>query len=815
MARRQADDKSPIYPSVEEVESQKLGFSLLRERLTHHCSNEVSRYMVSRMHFMGSQSRELRTELRRLTEMQEISDSRALPSWGFGSLRTAIKQARPIGSYLEPEPLRALREMLDAVADTTTLLTPDEEEDYPLTYRLIDRLEPLDELREQLHRLIAEDGSIPDSASDELRQIRRAIRSLEGSLGATMQRVLREAQRAGWIDPDATAVMRDGRLLLPISPGHKREIRGIVHEESATGKTLFVEPDEVVALHNEIREKEGEERQEILRLLHAFADRLRPWLDTVRDDITILGILDFVHSKVLLAGEMDAVVPVISTSEAHMEWWKARHPILEEHLKSEGRELVPLDIKLSPEERILVVSGPNAGGKSITLKTVGLLQYMLQCGLAVPMQDHSVMMLFDKIFIDIGDQQSLEDDLSTYSSHLTNIKFFAKNATDRTLLLIDEFGSGTEPTIGGAIAEGALEQFRQMGSYGVVTTHYGNLKDYASTHDGMINGAMLFDRQQIKPLYRLVIGQPGSSFAIEIARSIGLPESILDYASREVGEDFMLQDKYLQDIMRDKAYWGRKRSEVHKREKELEEERLRLQQKLDALRSKREDVLSKAHKQALDIVSSANAAVEKTIREIKTAKADRERTKKAREKLDRKRDDLEKRLEPTRKEARKAERAKTSIAREAIEVGSSVTLEGGNTVGEVVSLKGKEARVSLGSITVTVPISKLTPSLRKQTIIHKEPPKVVEMQSDERRLAFKPLLDCRGARVEEALRTVTTFLDEAVSYGMSTVRILHGTGTGALRQSIRDLLADHPHVSSYEDERADLGGAGITIVHIG
>ena len=493
-----------------------------------------------------------------------------------------------------------------------------------------------------------------------------------------------------------------------------------------------------------------------------------------------------------------------------MEWWKARHPLLERHLREEGRSLVPLDIKLSPEDRILIVSGPNAGGKSITLKTVGLLQYMLQCGLAVPMQDHSVMMLFDKIFIDIGDQQSLEDDLSTYSSHLTNIKFFTRNATDRTLLLIDEFGSGTEPTIGGAIAEGALEQFRRMGAYGVVTTHYGNLKDYASTHDGLINGAMLFDRQRIQPLYQLVIGQPGSSFAIEIARSIGLPEVILDYASEQVGEDFMLQDKYLQDIMRDKAYWGRKRSEVHKRERELEEERIRLQQKLDALQSKRESVLSKAHQEALDIVSSANAAVEKTIRDIKTAKADKERTRKARQKLDNKRTSLEQRVQPKEKREQK----KSNVSREAITIGTGVTLEGGNTVGEVTEIKGKEARVSLGSITVTVPLSKLTPTIRKQTIIHKEPPKVVEMQSDERRLAFKPLLDCRGQRVDEALRAVTGFLDEAVSYGMSTVRILHGTGTGALRQSIRELLSDHPHIASYEDERADLGGAGITVVHI-
>lgn len=809
--RKRTDDKSPIYPSVEEVESAKLGFSAIRERLLHHCANEVSRYLVSRMHFMDSSSRELRTELRRVTEMQELCDSRTLPSWGFGALRSAIKGVRPEGSYLEPEQLRALREMLDAAADTAMLLTEDEAEDYPLLHRLIGRLEPLEELRQELHRLVGDDGEIPDGASDELRSIRRAIRSLESSLGATMQRVLRHARQQGWVDADASAVMRDGRLLLPINPGNKRDIRGIVYEESATGKTLFVEPEEVVLLHNEIREKEGEERQEILRLLHAFADRLRPWLDTVRDDITILGILDFVHAKVLLAGEMDAVVPVIETGEQRMEWWKARHPLLERHLREEGRSLVPLDIKLSPEDRILIVSGPNAGGKSITLKTVGLLQYMLQCGLAVPMQDHSVMMLFDKIFIDIGDQQSLEDDLSTYSSHLTNIKFFTRNATDRTLLLIDEFGSGTEPTIGGAIAEGALEQFRRMGAYGVVTTHYGNLKDYASTHDGLINGAMLFDRQRIQPLYQLVIGQPGSSFAIEIARSIGLPEVILDYASEQVGEDFMLQDKYLQDIMRDKAYWGRKRSEVHKRERELEEERIRLQQKLDALQSKRESVLSKAHQEALDIVSSANAAVEKTIRDIKTAKADKERTKKARQKLDNKRTSLEQRVQPKEKREQK----KSNVSREAITIGTGVTLEGGNTVGEVTEIKGKEARVSLGSITVTVPLSKLTPTIRKQTIIHKEPPKVVEMQSDERRLAFKPLLDCRGQRVDEALRAVTGFLDEAVSYGMSTVRILHGTGTGALRQSIRELLSDHPHVASYEDERADLGGAGITVVHIG
>lgn len=783
---------------------ERLGFDLVRQRLRGYCSNEISRFFVDRMTFLTSH-RMLVTLHDQLREMQQLRSETEVPSFGFPPLRDHLKGLRPTGAVLSIEGLQAVQRVLDATRAAQMLSLAEE----PLLLELVEQMDSLPESRRRLHNLLDEDGTIKDTASSQLRALRQELRSLESSIGSTMDSILRQARRAGWVEGDATPTVRDGRLLLPVIPHAKKEVGGIVYAESATGRTLFMEPEQIVAINNRIRETQAEERQEINRLLREFSDHLRPHINTLQNNATALGQLDFLFAKSRLADAYDAIVPAISTEPMTMEWWKARHPLLEEHLRKVGRDLVPLDIRLTPEERILVISGPNAGGKSVTLKTVGLLQYMLQCGLAVPMQGHSVCTLFSRILLDIGDQQSLEDDLSTYSGHLQNMKYFATHVAPDTLVLIDEFGSGTEPMIGGAIAEALLDRFRQEKTFGVITTHYSNIKDYTTQHDGLVNGAMLFDRQRIQPLFQLFIGQAGSSFAVEIARSIGLPREILDYASDLVGSDYMQQDKYLQDIMRDKAYWARKRLEVKKLERQLQASNERLDEKLSGIHEKRQDILSKAERQALDILSSANATVERTIRDIKTSNADKERTKQARSHLEQKREKL-------KKSTRRTTKPKPKKAEEVlpIKVGDTVRLEDGNTVGEVLALEEKKAQVRLGMLTMWVPLDKLLRAKEPATTVLKRTPTVIEEQQDERRKNFKPQIDCRGMRADEALQQVTHFVDDAIRYGYSPVRILHGTGTGALRLAIRELLSGNPRVRSYHDEHVDFGGAGITVVEL-
>ncbi len=782
----------------------RLGFDVVRERLKGFCNNEISRFFVDQMAFVSSPATlgSLHDQLR---EMQRLRTQNELPYFGFPPFRDQLKGLRPAGSVLSLEGLVTVQKVLAATYASQRI----DFSGCPLIQSIVDRMDSLPDIRRRLHNLIDEEGNVKDTASSLLRTLRQERRSLESSVGSTMDSILREARRAGWVDPDATPVLRDGRLLLPVIPHAKKEVGGIVHAESATGQTLFMEPERVVAINNRIRETKAEERQEINRLLREFSDHLRPYSRTLQNNATALGQLDFLFAKSLLADAYDAIVPAISTDPMTMEWWKARHPLLEEHLRKVGRELVPLDIRLTDAERILVISGPNAGGKSVALKTVGLLQYMLQCGLAVPMQGHSICTLFAGVLLDIGDQQSMEDDLSTYSSHLQNMKYFVSHVAPDTLVLIDEFGSGTEPMIGGAIAEALLEKFRQEKTFGVITTHYSNIKDYTTRHEGLVNGAMLFDRQRIQPLYQLFIGQAGSSFAVEIARSIGLPREILDYASDLVGSDYMQQDKYLQDIMRDKAYWARKRLEVKKLERRLQDSNERLDEKLSGIHEKRQDIISKAERQALDILSSANATVERTIRDIKTTNADKERTKQARQKLEQKREKLRQ-----KSVAQSHKRAEPLPPKAPIRVGDRVRLEDGNTVGEVLGVDEGKAQVRLGILTMWIPLQKLRVAQEPATEIQKRTPTVITEQQDERRKNFKPQLDCRGMRADEALQQVTHFVDDAIRYGYSPVRILHGTGTGALRLAIRELLSGNPRVRNYHDEHVDFGGAGITVVEL-
>ena len=646
--------------------------------------------------------------------------------------------------------------------------------------------------------------------------------------------------------------MRDGRLVVPIAPGLKRKIKGIVHDESSTGKTVFVEPTEVVEANNRIRELEAEERREVVRILVDFTKFVRPYVNEIIYAYLLLAEIDFIRARAEFAALVGGIEPEVQAAPV-IDWISSRHPLLWLALKKQDKPVVPLDITLTRDRHILIISGPNAGGKSVCLKTVGLLQYMLQCGLSVPMSERSTVGVFKNLMIDIGDEQSIENDLSTYSSHLLNMKNMMRQANDGTLLLIDEFGTGTEPQIGGAMAEAVLNQFVKKQAWGVITTHYQNLKHYADSHDGIANGAMLYDRHEMRPLFQLAIGQPGSSFAIEIARKTGIPEEVIKEASEMVGSDYIQSDKYLQDIVRDKRYWENKRQNVHQREKELERTVARYEKEIADLEQSRKDILRKAKEQAEELLKESNKKIENAIREIRESQAEKEETKRIREELNefkagvseidaKANDDLiakkirqiqERKERHKKHKDEKAERERQAAAklREAaskaakkdgrnLEVGDSVKIKGLSTVGKIESMDGKNATVIFGGMRTKMPASRLEyvdmAEAKKEDVapvfnVSRETRETI----DNRKLNFHQDLDVRGMRGDEALNAVMYFIDDACLVGMSRVRILHGKGNGILRQLIRQYLATVPSVTSFRDEHVQFGGAGITVVDIG
>jgi DNA mismatch repair protein MutS2 len=626
--------------------------------------------------------------------------------------------------------------------------------------------------------------------------------------------------------------------VIPVSPAFKRKVNGIVHDESATGKTVFIEPTQVVDANNRLRELEGEERREIIRILVEFTNFVRPHSEEIFASQYFLGWIDFLRAKALFAIEIKAIKPRVDDC-CQLEWAKAVHPLLFLSLKKQGKEIVPLDIVLNEKQRILLISGPNAGGKSVCLKTVVLLQYMMQCGLLVPLHDSSRAGIFDRLFIDIGDEQSIENDLSTYSSHLLNMKFFIKNSNAKTLLLIDEFGTGTEPMIGGAIAEATLERFNRNVAFGVITTHYTNLKHYAEDAQGIVNGAMLYDRQHLQPLFQLSIGNPGSSFAIEIARKIGLPEDLIAEAADKVGAEHLDYDKHLQDIVRDKRYWENKRQQIRQKEKKLEETLEKYEAELSSIDRQRKEITTKAKDEARNLLSDANAKIENTIRQIKEADAEKVRTQAVRKELD----DFKKRLTPDPSPQGEGKNSplnhpkgnvksslslkkKTEVVRSgsspsanlagAFVVGSNVRMKGQTATGVILEMQDKQAVVAFGNLKSTVKLARLEAISNNQ--LKKEARKydsILSTSTDEvrqRKLTFSSEMDVRGMRGDEALQAVMYFIDDAIMVGVSGVRILHGTGTGALRQMIRQYLGTVNGVKTYRDEHVQMGGAGITIV---
>ncbi len=772
---------------------------------------------------------DVRSRLEAVAEMVAIlASDTAFPIANIHDKRKLLNSLRASGSFAHESELPGLRASLGTMADIATFFLKQRHDEGPGPYPVLDDiasgLTAFPAITTAIDRIIDRHGEVKDNASPELADIRRSMAATAGSIQSAMRRVIANAVREGYLEADVTPSVRDGRLVIPVAPMYKRKISGIVHDESASGKTYFIEPTEVVEANNRLRELSIDERREITRILIALADIIRPEIDNLLEGFDLLGLFDFIYAKAKYAAATGATMPHLG-AEPEIEWYHATHPVLARSLARQNKEIVPLDITLTPDKRILIISGPNAGGKSVTLKTVAIVQYMMQCGVLPTLYDNSHMGIMESIFIDIGDDQSIEDDLSTYSSHLRNMKFFLTRGNDRTLILIDEFGGGTEPQIGGAIAQAMLRQFNDKHMWGVITTHYHNLKQFAEETPGLVNGSMLYDRHLMQPMFKLAIGQPGSSFAIEIARKTGIPDAIIDDAKEIVGSDYVNMDRYLLDIARDRRYWENKRTAIRQREKKLEELVARYEQDVEELRGKRREIISDAREEARKILDGSNAAIERTIRDIRNAQADKEKTREARRKLDAERQQLRAEhaesgeIDALPRPARKPKAPKPKIEkkREELAVGDSVVLEGGGgTVGKILEISGKNATVAFGQIKTTVKLDRLKATIRQPASGASEKPTLISTttseQSRQRQLDFSQQLDVRGMRADEAVQAVTYYLDDAVQFNSSRVRILHGTGTGALRHYIRQYLQTHPAVRAFHDEDVRFGGPGITVV---
>lgn len=830
-----------IYPQNFE---QKIGFDQIRQLLKDKCLSTLGEERVNEMNF-SDHFEEVDELLNQVAEfVRIIQEEDNFPDQFFFDVRPSLKRIRIEGMYMDEQELFDLRRSLETIRDIVRFLQRNDEEEsdcpYPSLKKLAGDITVFPQLITKIDGILNKYGKIKDNASTELSRIRRELANTMGSISRSLNSILRNAQSEGYVDKDVAPTMRDGRLVIPVAPGLKRKIKGIVHDESASGKTVFIEPAEVVEANNRIRELEGDERREIIRILTEFSNTLRPSIPEILQSYEFLAEIDFIRAKSHFAIQTNSIKPSLE-NEQLLDWTMAVHPLLQLSLAKHGKKVVPLDIELNLKRRILIISGPNAGGKSVCLKTVGLLQYMLQCGMLVPMHERSHVGLFGSIFIDIGDEQSIEDDLSTYSSHLTNMKIMMKNCNERSLILIDEFGGGTEPQIGGAIAEAVLKRFNIKGTFGVITTHYQNLKHFAEDHEGVVNGAMLYDRHLMQALFQLQIGNPGSSFAVEIARKIGLPEDVIADASEIVGSEYINADKYLQDIVRDKRYWEGKRQTIRQREKHMEETIARYQAEMEELQKSRKEIIRQAKEEAERLLQESNARIENTIRTIKEAQAEKEKTRLVRQELADFRESIDNLTskEQEDKIARKMEKLKEKQNRKKekkqngtkeqpavqqtpkatpITEGCPVRIKGQSSVGEVLEINGKNAVVAFGSIKTTVKTERLERSNAVPQKQESARSSFVSNQTQdsmyEKKLNFKQDIDVRGMRGDEALQAVTYFVDDAILVGMSRVRILHGTGTGILRTLIRQYLQTIPGVRHFADEHIQLGGAGITVVDL-
>lgn len=823
-----------IYPSNFEL---RVGFDRIREAVMSRCTMLSAREVIAREGFTRSR-REVERRLALADEMRLlISMETGVAIGEQEDLQAIVEKIRVEGSYLTVEEAVTLLRGLRSAAAIVGFILSRKDRSYPMLKAITEGVTIFPELQRSIERVVDETGEVRSSASPELQDIRRAIREHEGQVAKRLQQVLQRAKAQGIVEADAMISIRDGHAVIPVAAANKRKLSGFIHDESATGRTFYIEPVEVVELNNELRELEYAEKREVVRILTELTAVLRLDVDGIARIEGYLTTIDALRAKARWALDNGAVRPIIST-EGRLLLRKARHPLLEQTLKEQGKAIVPLDMELNAERRILVISGPNAGGKSVCLKTTGILQYMVQCGFLVPVLENSEFPLFDSLMIDIGDQQSLENDLSTYSSHLVNMKAMLQEASEHTLILIDEFGSGTEPTIGGAISESILERFVERRAYGVITTHYANIKYFASRNEGVANGAMAFDVKNIQPLFSLEMGKPGSSFAIEVARKIGLPEEIVRKAMDKAGEDHINLEKQLREIARDKRYWAEKRDRIRVTDRKVEQLEQTYSDRLQSIKDERKEILDKARKEAEELIAEANRQIENTIRTIRESQAEKELTRLARKELESfaggvddarsaQDDRIEREMERlARRRERREQRAENrergieqpKVAEpkpQVIEVGTKVKMEGQTVPGVVESIKGKRAQVTFGNMRIMVELARLRAVSGAEYREATRPTTartVVSVDIRERKLNFRDTIDVRGMRAVEALEAVEDLVDDALMVGVSSVTILHGKGTGALKEEIRRYLRTVKDVATIADDHADRGGAGITLV---
>ena len=838
-----------IHP--EKIEP-KIGFDKIREMISAKCGTEYGRHRVEEESFSTSR-REIELRLNLTDEMRliQIFES-SFPDSGFIDCIPFLVPLQAGYSHIDIVSLAKLRDTLETLRKILNFFKNTGEGEYPHLKKMSEPIFTFPEVSRRIDTILDRFGEIRDNASDALFEIRRSIREKEGTISRRIQAILRRAQEDGVVDEEASVSLRDGRMLIPVAVGNKKKIPGFVYDESASGKTAFVEPMEIVELNNQVRELHFAQQREILRILTEFTDFLRPYLPDLIASAEYMGELDFISAKALVASRFAAGKPVISTT-GEIRLQRARHPLLEENLKKEGKKIVPLDLQLNPDKRILLISGPNAGGKSVCLKTVGLLQYMLQWGMLISTSESSELRIFNDIFIDIGDNQSIENDLSTYSSHLLNMKNILDEAGDKSLVLIDEFGSGTEPAAGGAIAEEILSELERRGCYGVITTHYTNLKFYAGNSTGVINGAMLFDVQKIEPLFKLEIGLPGNSFAFELARKMGLPESIVHGAEERAGSDFVTIERNLRKIARNKKQLEERLARIKSTDRTLENITEKYEKELGDIKSVRKGIIDEAKREAQEILAQANKKIEATIKEIKESQAEKEKTKVARKSLtlfqeeltsaaktktdedidrkmaqiiERKKRQQERKEQREKKRGTEQEQQAQQVIREVekektpveLAAGVKVKVKGSDLVGEIVKVSGKNVSVAIGEIITKMAMDKVEPISGKQYKDHFKPAERKSVYSgssiSERRLYFNPNIDIRGKRLDEAIEIVTRFIDDAIMVDMGQVSILHGKGNGVLREEIRKYLKITPGVKSFRDEHIERGGTGITIVEL-
>lgn len=785
---------------------EKLGFDKIREFLAGHCLSPLGERWVSKISF-SADLKQIKKWLTQTEELKSIlSAEEGFPQSNYFDLTEALEKSKVPGAFLEPEEFGTLRAALNTILDARDFLIRHAEQ-YPELSQLAQAFFLDRSLLKSIDHKIDEKSQIRDKASPELATIRKKLISEQQHLRKTLDRVFRTVKGSGYIPEGSSLTIRDGRMVIPVAAEHKKRIKGFIHDESATGHTVFIEPAEALDINNSLRELTYAEKREMIKILIGLTDEMRTQIEPLKEAFYFLGLIDFIRAKARLAKDLNAVAPEIKPLPG-MDWKAVFHPLLFFSHQQTGKQVVPLDIRLEKACKILIISGPNAGGKSVALKTVGLTQYMLQCGLLVPMDETSAGGIFENIFIDIGDEQSIENDLSTYSSHLTNMKWFLRKSAGHSLVLLDEFGTGTEPQFGAAIAEAILQVLLEKGVYGVITTHYSNIKAFAEEHAGIQNGAMQFDLKTLEPLYRLEVGRPGSSFALEIAGKIGLPPEVLARAEQLLGKDRVDFDKMLNELDKEKQEVSKKEKELSGKEKELNQLKNRYETLKTELETNQKKIINQAKSEAAEILSTTNKEIEKTIRHIKENRAEKKETLKIRQKLDHYKAGIQK--EDT------AETKETVAVSGEIRAGDAVRIKGKSMVGEVVDVKEKDAEVMMGDLKSTIKLARLEKVSRQQIRQQQRERKALSNTLDlsNKLRDFSTTLELRGKRGEEALPLLESFLDSGLLFGRNELKILHGKGDGILKQIVREYLRSVDFVKTFRDEDVELGGAGITVVYL-